>query len=95
MQVVHSDNVCSAGSGSVERFIAVPVSPSYLTDHLRALAPPPSLPLPAPPAPPTGVPLPAPPPTDCHYDVPPPPVQCTALVSAEVGIVARSSLQSS
>ena len=29
----------SAGStnGSVERFIAVPVSPSYLTDHLRSL----------------------------------------------------------
>ena len=71
-----------AGSGSVERFIAVPVSPSYLTDHLRALAPPPALPLPAPPP---GVPPPAPPPADCHYDVPPPPVQCTALVSAEVG----------
>ena len=86
MQVVHSDNVCSAGSGSVERFIAVPVSPSYLTDHLRALAPPPSLPLPAPPAPPPG---------DCHYDVPPPPVQCTALVSAEVGIVTRWSPWSS
>ena len=28
---------CSDASGNVERFIAVPVSPSYLTDHLRSL----------------------------------------------------------